>query len=314
VIPIVALEGVTKTFHVHGAAPWKRGRFVKAVRGVDLVVHPGEIVALVGQSGSGKTTLARLVLGLDEPTTGTVHLDGERWDHVPERRRRERRPQYQYVPQDALQALDPQQTVLEHVVETLSVLGGLARSDAVLRAREQLEALGLDHRAGALPRQLSGGEQRRVTLARVLALAPRLVVADEPTSGLDPDRRRAVLQALLGSLAPGAACILVTHDMEVARTACHRALLMLAGSIIEEVDLRRENPVHPYGELLFAPWDHPLPKAPLGGEGCPFVRSCPLAEPALAPTCGSVAPALHAVDPQSAHRVACHANPSRKGP
>jgi hypothetical protein len=78
--------------------------------------------------------------------------------------------------------------------------------------------------------------------------------------------------------------------MEVARTACHRALTMLAGRIIEEVDLRRENPVHPYGELLFAPWDHELPKAPLGDEGCPFVANCPLAEPALAPTCRSVVP------------------------
>ena len=309
--PIVVVEGVTKAFHVPGTAPWKPGRFVKAVQGVDFAIHPGEIVALVGQSGSGKTTLARLVLGLEEPTTGTVQLDGERWDHVPEHRRRARRAQYQYVPQDALQALDPQQTVLEHVVETLTVLAGLARSDARARAHAQLDALGLDHRADALPRQLSGGEQRRVTLARVLALEPRLVVADEPTSGLDPERRRAVLGALLGNLAPGAACILVTHDMDVARSACHRALTMLAGRIIEEVDLRRGNPVHPYGELLFAPWDHPLPKAPLGGDGCPFVLSCPLAEPSLA--CRSLVPTLRAVDPGSAHRVACHAYPSRKG-
>jgi ABC-type glutathione transport system ATPase component len=311
--PIVAVAGVTKSFHVPGSVPWKPGGFAKAVQGVDLEIHPGEIVALVGQSGSGKTTLARIVLGLEEPTTGTVHLDGERWDHVPEARRRRHRAQYQYVPQDALQALDPQQTVLEHLVETLTVLAGLARRDAASRAIEQLTALGLDHRAHALPRQLSGGEQRRVTLARVLALKPRLVVADEPTSGLDRDRRNAVLEALLANLAPGAACILVTHDMDVARTACHRALTMLSGRIIEEVDLRREGPVHPYGELLFAPWDHALPKAPLGSEGCPFVGNCRLAEPALAPTCRSLTPALRAVDPPSAHRVACHAYPSRKG-
>jgi ABC-type dipeptide/oligopeptide/nickel transport system ATPase component len=122
-----------------------------------------------------------------------------------------------------------------------------------------------------------------------------------------------VLQALLENLAPGAACILVTHDMEVATSACHRVLTMLAGRIIEEVDPREHEPVHPYGKLLFAPWDHPLPEAPIRGLGCPFVESCPLAEPALAPTCGSLVPAPRAVDPRSAHRVACHAYPSRKG-
>jgi peptide/nickel transport system ATP-binding protein len=314
--PLVVVEGVTKAFHVPGSAPWKPDRRVRAVQGVDFVIHPGEVVALVGQSGSGKTTLARLVLGLEEPTTGTIHLDGERWDHVPEHRRRQRRAQYQYVPQDALQALDPQQTVIEHVVETLSVLGGLVRSEAIARARTELASLGLEHRADALPRQLSGGEQRRVTLARVLALQPRLVVADEPTSGLDPVRRHAVLEALLKRLAPGAACILVTHDMEVAATACHRALTMLAGRIIEEVDLRARPPVHPYGQLLFEPWEHPLPKAPLGGEGCPFVDNCPLTDAALAPTCRSLVPALRevAIDRPTAHRVACHAYPSRKGP
>jgi ABC-type glutathione transport system ATPase component len=313
--PIVSLEGVTKSFHVPGPVPWKPGRWVKAVRGVDFAIHPGEVVAIVGQSGSGKTTLARLVLGLEEPTSGQIHLDGERWDHAPERRRRHRRAQYQYVPQDALQALDPQQTVLEHVVETLTVLGGLSRNDANARARKDLEALGLDHRADALPRNLSGGEQRRVTLARVLALKPRLVVADEPTSGLDPMRRRAVLDALLRNLAPGAACILVTHDMDVATGSCHRALTMLAGRIIEEIDLRQAKPAHPYGQLLFEPWDHPLPKAPLRAEGCPFVDSCPLADSELEPTCREVVPALRAVsiDPRSAHRVACHAYPSRKG-
>jgi peptide/nickel transport system ATP-binding protein len=308
-VPIVTVSGVTKTFDVAAGVPWKRPRQVRALQGVDLTVNAGEIVALVGQSGSGKTTLARLVLGLEEPTSGEIRLDGERWDHVGERARRRRRSQYQYVPQDALAALDPQQTVLEHVIETLHVVAGLSRVDARVRAWKQLQDLGLDHRADALPRYLSGGEQRRVTLARVLALEPRLVIADEPTSGLDPLRRESVLEALLSNLPPGAGCILVTHDMDVAKASCHRVLTMLAGRIIEELDLRTERPLHPYAQLLFAPWDHALPKAPLATAGCPFVNDCPLA----AAVCLSVVPELWPIDPGSEHRVACHACPSRKG-
>jgi ABC-type polar amino acid transport system ATPase subunit len=92
-------------------------------------------------------------------------------------------------------------------------LGGKTSADAKSAAEELLSSLGLNERLHALPREMSGGEQRRVTLARVLALNPKLIVADEPTSGLDPDRRDSVLEALFGNLPDGAGCILVTHDM-----------------------------------------------------------------------------------------------------
>lgn len=304
--PVVEVRGAHKTFEVPGGAPWRPGRQVHAVAGVDLVVKPGEVVALVGQSGSGKTTLARMVLGLEPPTEGEIHLDGERWDHLSEGQRRGRRVRYQYIPQDALGALDPQQTVLEHVVETLRVLAGLSRSEARSAAREQLGELGLDHRAYALPRQLSGGEQRRVTLARVLALKPRLVVADEPTSGLDPLRREAVLEALVRNLPKDAACILVTHDMSVAVEVCDRAFTMLAGRVIEEVDPSRDVPLHPYAAVLFDPWSHPLPGEALAAGGCPYIHNCPLVDDALRPRCRTEVPALSPTG--DGHRVACHAH------
>lgn len=251
--PIVAARGIRRTFRSPGAWPWSPARASEALRGVDLIVHPGEIVALVGQSGSGKTTLARIVLGLDPPDSGTVELEGTRWDHVPERVRRPRRRRYQYIPQDALSALDPQQTVREHIVETLVVLAGAPRGDADSRALALLDRLGLASRADALPRELSGGEQRRVTLARVLALQPSLVVADEPTSGLDPDRRDSVLAELVGCLDANAGCILVTHDLDAVERHCHRAVVLRGGAVVE-VWAPGAPPADPYTRALLDPW------------------------------------------------------------
>lgn len=303
--PVVQVTGLHKTFLQQGAWPWSPTREVHAVRGVDLRIHPGEVVALVGQSGSGKTTTARIVLGLEQPTEGSVHLEGERWDAMPERERRGRRVRYQYVPQDAMGALDPQQTALEHVIETLTVLGGRPLADARTEAAAMLENLGLGERFGALPREMSGGEQRRVTLARVLALNPSLVVADEPTSGLDPDRRESVLQDLIGNLPPTAACILVTHDMSEAREWCHRIYAMLAGRVIEAVDLREAEPVHPYARVLFDPWAGTLPTQPLARTGCPFAPDCPRRSEVDGDRCRSDEPSLRPSD-LHAHRVACH--------
>lgn len=241
---------------------------VDALIGVDLQVAEGEVVALVGQSGSGKTTLSRIVLGLEHPTSGEVWLEGQRWDTLPESERHARRQHIQYVPQDALSALDPQQTVLEHVLETLTVLARQPEAEARRAADAMLDRLGLGHRHHALPRELSGGEQRRVTLARVLALHPRLIVADEPTSGLDPERRASVLADLIGNLPERAGCILVTHDLDAAIQYCHRAVVMLEGKVIETLDLRALSaagsdpslaPQHPYTRCLLDPWqDSPL--------------------------------------------------------
>ncbi len=259
---LVEARGVSRRYVLPGPWPWARASTVDAVLDVDLVVAPGEVVALVGRSGSGKTTLARMLLGLEEPDAGTIHLEGQRWDHTPERVRRPLRARYQYVPQDAMSALDPQQSVRAHVMESLTVLAGRGRADAGVAADALLARLGLAHRADALPRELSGGEQRRVTLARVLALAPRLVVADEPTSGLDPDRRAAVLTDLLANLGPEAGCVLVTHDLDAVSLVANRVVVMLEGRIVDEWHPRTAPATHPYTRALLDPWQNPLEGAP----------------------------------------------------
>lgn len=260
--PVVQVKGLKKEFVESGPWPWSPTNVVRAVRGVSFDVHPGEVIALVGQSGSGKTTVSRIVLGLETASEGGVWIEGERWDNLPERSRRPRRVEYQYIPQDAMAALDPQQTALEHVEETLTVLGGLSNNEAHDQAVQMLDKLGLGERLGALPREMSGGEQRRVTLARVLALNPKLVVADEPTSGLDPDRRESVLEALIGNLPEHAGCIIVTHDMSEAKQWCDRILVMLHGRVVEELDARQDQPQHPYSKVLFDPWAGPVPEFP----------------------------------------------------
>lgn len=257
--PVVEVRSVHKTFSQQGHWPWSPKREVKAVVDVSLKVMPGEVVALVGQSGSGKTTLSRCILGLEEITSGEILLEGRPWHRFSERERRPLRPSYQYVPQDALSALDPQQTALEHVIESLTVLGGRDRAAAGKEAEAMLDRLGLGARLHALPREMSGGEQRRVTLARVFALRPALVVADEPTSGLDPDRQESVLEDLITNLPEGAGCILVTHDMPQARTYANRALVMLEGRVVERLELPDGEPRHPYARMLFDPWgEHDL--------------------------------------------------------
>jgi peptide/nickel transport system ATP-binding protein len=252
--PVVRVQGVSKTFVRSGTFPWSPKTEVEAVKDVSFSVERGTVIALVGQSGSGKTTLSRVILGLEEPTAGEVWINAQRWDGLPEAQRRPYRPRYQYIPQDAMGALDPQQTALEHIIETMSVLGDVDASDAETRATELLTSLGLGQRLGALPREMSGGEQRRVTLARVLALDPLLIVADEPTSGLDPERRVSVMEALIGNLPEAAACILITHDMSEATKWCDRIYLMLEGQVVEVLEKGNLEPQHPYSQVLFDPW------------------------------------------------------------
>ena len=286
--PIVKITNLHKTFVLRGTFPWSPTTDIQAVRGVELSIYPGEIVALVGQSGSGKTTVSRMVLGLEEPSKGEIYLEGELWSGLSEAQRRKKRIRYQYIPQDAMAALDQQQTALEHIIESYQVLGGKTKQEALDSATKILTDLGLGQRLHALPREMSGGEQRRVTLARVLALDPKLVVADEPTSGLDPERRDSVLEELIGNLPKDAACILVTHDMSEATQWCDRIYAMLAGRVIEEIDAspktseKSENnhikiintPCHPYSRILFDPWSGAFPKGELFYQGCPFQGDC----------------------------------------
>jgi putative ABC transport system ATP-binding protein len=187
---------------------------VRALRGVDLEVYPGELTLIVGPSGCGKTTLLSVISGILDPTSGEVMIFNERLSRMTNGRKTEfRRKNVGFVFQ--LHNLLPALTAAENTAVPL-IIAGVSRRRAVQRSRDLLGQMGMADRADALPSQLSGGEQQRVAIARALVHRPRLIVCDEPTSALDAESGKSVME-LLRSLAvhPGRAVIVVTHDPRV---------------------------------------------------------------------------------------------------
>ncbi len=200
---------------------------VNVLAGVDFTVTAGESVGIVGPSGSGKTSLLMLIAGLERATGGTITVAGQNITHLSEDAlARFRRENVGIVFQSF--HLIPTMTALENVALPLEFAGA---ADAFDRAAEGLRAVGLGHRLGHLPGQLSGGEQQRVAVARAFAPSPRLLLADEPTGNLDLETGRLVMDLLFGMQArTGATLMLITHDVALA-ARCGRQLHMADGRI-----------------------------------------------------------------------------------
>ena len=196
--PILEIRDLTVL--LGGKRRWLRPSVpaVRAVGGVSLAVQPGEILGLVGESGCGKTTLGRTVLGLQRETSGDILLDGEIVSRLPPKPARRRRNDIQYVHQDAAAALDPWWSIGRTLEEGLRIHGVASAGERREQVDAILEAVGLDRFARLrYPHELSGGQLRRVALARILVLRPRFVILDEPTSGLDMSVQATVLNLLL---------------------------------------------------------------------------------------------------------------------
>jgi putative ABC transport system ATP-binding protein len=212
---------------------------IRALRGIDLRVPLGKLTMLVGPSGCGKTTLLSVITGVLDATAGEVEVLGERIDGLPGGRLVEfRRKNLGFVFQQF--NLLPALTAAENAAVPL-LAAGVNRKLALERARTILEQLGLGHRAGAHPAQLSGGEQQRVAFARALAHDPRLIVCDEPTSALDAETGHRVME-LLASLAvrPDRAVIVVTHDNRIFEFADYVAR-MEDGRVVNVTSQERSN-------------------------------------------------------------------------
>ena len=304
-----------------------RKRHVKPVLGVDGVsfdVHPGEVLALVGESGCGKTSIARAVLRLVEPDEGTVEFQGRDITHLSTRAMRPLRDRIQMVFQDPYESLDPRQSVYDIVVEPLLVHKRVA-SDVERRRLvfDALERAGL-HPAAEIalryPHHLSGGQRQRVAIAAAMVLEPALVVADEPVSMLDVSLRAGILRLMLELRERrDLAYLFITHDLSLAWVVADRIAVVYLGRIVEigpSADVIA-NPKHPYTRALVSVIPVPEAGAAAGqillvGEtpsarnipqGCRFHPRCWRYEALGRPSrCLTEEPALA----EDQHGVACH--------
>lgn len=206
----------------------------RVLNGATFSVARGELVALMGPSGVGKTTLLRVIAGLEAFESGTVELEGVTLENVaPQPRNMIARLREKVGLVFQFHFLFEHLSVLKNVWLAPVHARGVSRLDAENRARELLAALGIEHRANALPRELSGGEAQRVAIARALALDPELLLLDEPTAALDMDRRDELGNLLRGLVGKGRTLLVATHDLEFARKCSGRVLHMHEGRVSE---------------------------------------------------------------------------------
>lgn len=296
--PLLRLDRVRKHFSSSGGGiRGRRGRPAVAVDDVSLDVLPGESLGLVGESGSGKSTVGRLALRLIDPTAGRVEFDGQDITDLTGRPLRALRSEMQAVFQDISGSLSPKMTIGQLLAEPLRFHRGLPKGDRSDVAAELLKTVGLArHHLGRYPYELSGGQRQRVSLARALAVEPRLLVLDEPVSALDVSTQSQAIN-LLRDLQDrlDVAYLFIAHDLFVVHHVSDRIAVMYLGAIVEcgTAEQVYASPRHPYTNALLSAIPHPDPNVEmrrkrviLSGEvpsptnipsGCRFRTRCPYA-------------------------------------
>jgi peptide/nickel transport system ATP-binding protein len=310
-IPLLRVDRLEKTFH-------QEGHEIKALAGVSAALWPGETLGLVGESGSGKTTFARTLLGLVEPTAGTVEIDGRTMPPRLGERSASDVAALQIVFQNPDSALNRRHTVRRMLKRTLAKLAGVGGRTADRRAEELVEAVRLPERAlSSRPTALSGGQKQRVAIARAFAGNPRLVLCDEPTSALDVSVQAAILNLLVDLQSEvGTSYVFISHDLGVVRYVSDRIAVLYLGRLMElgPAETVFDPPHHPYTEALLSAvptiegeqreridLEGEIPSAANPPSGCVFHTRCPRK---LGEICEIEEPPLSEVEPE--HFMRCH--------
>lgn len=291
--------------------------FIDAVRDVSFSIGEGETFTLVGESGSGKSTLALATAGLLPVAEGSICFDGQEINAMPAKELQDYRKQISMMWQNPVGSLSPRMNVGSLITEAYRI-HGLKERDLKAESRRLLTMVGLpEHFSERYPHQLSGGQARRVGVARALALDPKLIIADEPTAGLDVSVQGEILN-LLNELQDrlGVSIFVITHNLNIVRHISDRTAIMYLGRFAEQgpTDDIFANPRHPYTLALLSANPEPDPDAvieriELKGEvpsllqrpsGCEFHTRCPFA----AASCDTQFPPVHQVN--DAHHMTCH--------
>jgi peptide/nickel transport system ATP-binding protein len=322
--PLLEVKDLKKHFPIQRGVFRKVVGHVKAVDGISFTIEPGETVGLVGESGCGKTTVGRMIMGAYRPTNGEIWFkpedDVERINLAaltPSEMKPYRR-YAQMIFQDPFASLDPRMTVREILAEPL-VVNKLAKgAELEGRVRELIEMVGLKiQHLNRYPHAFSGGQRQRISVARAMALFPRLLVADEPTSALDVSVQAQIVNlALEIQQRMGIAYLFISHDLGLVRHFSKKIVLMYVGRVVEYAPAENlfGRPRHPYTEALMS--NVPSTKPELMGRkiilkgdpadpinpppGCPFHPRCLYAQK----LCSEDYPPLREIGPQ--HFVACH--------
>ncbi|MEA3437702.1 MAG: dipeptide ABC transporter ATP-binding protein [Thermodesulfobacteriota bacterium] len=315
---LLEANDVVKYYPIRGGVFFKEVASVKAVDGISLNIRKGETLGLVGESGCGKTTFGRVILRLEEPTSGEVVFEGENILAYDQNKMRALRKKMQIIFQDPFSSLNPRKNVSQIIGEPLLIHGVKNRNQREERVLELLRVVGLRHEhMRRYPHMFSGGQRQRIGVARALALNPELIVCDEAVSALDVSIQAQVLN-LLKELQDEfeLTYLFISHDLHVVEHISDRVAVMYLGKLVELAKNKElyHRPLHPYTQALLSASPMPDPtlkrkRIILKGDvpspidpppGCRFHTRCMYTRE----ICSSKEPALKEVE--SGHFVACH--------